>query len=60
MLVDGVRPDPTIVTPASRDESRELVAAYKKHKPAVVRQVSQLILTDGVFPLLALSARSAQ
>jgi hypothetical protein len=56
MLVEGVRPDPTIGAVAPRYESRELIAAYKAHKPAVIREVSQLILTNGVLPLLALSA----
>ena len=54
-LIEGVRPDPRINTVASRDESRELIAAFKKRKPEVIREVSQLILRDGVIPLLSLS-----
>lgn len=54
-LVEGIRPDPRINTVASRDESRELIAAFKKRKPEVIREVSQLILRDGVIPLLSLS-----
>ena len=54
-LVEGVRPDPRTDTLASRDESRELIAAFKKRKPEVIREVSQLILRDGVIPLLSLS-----
>lgn len=55
-LVEGVRPDPRINTLAPRDECRELINAFKKHKPEVIREASQLILRDGVLPLLALSA----
>lgn len=54
-LIEGVRPDPRINVIASRDESRELIAAFKKRKPEVIREVSQLILRDGVIPLLSLS-----
>ena len=54
-LTVGVRPDPRFDCLASRDESRELIAAFKKRKPEVIREVSQLILRDGVIPLLSLS-----
>ena len=54
-LTVGVCPDPRINTVASRDESRELIAAFKKRKPEVIQEVSQLILRDGVIPLLSLS-----
>lgn len=55
-LVENVRPDPRINTLAPRDESRELLAAFKKRKPDVIREVSQLIIQDGVLPLLSLAS----
>jgi hypothetical protein len=54
-LADGIRPDPRIAAIASRDESRNLINSFKKHKPEVIQEASQLILRDGVLSLMTLA-----